>query len=98
MGTGPARTGDMLVVVKPKSGPYRGPVGALVVCSGAIEYIGGMYSSDLSLKGFSGNKRSSTLGPKVLGLLLGRETETICPGSDETSIGGGIRGAGYGGS
>lgn len=77
MGTGPARIGDMVLVVKPKSGPYREPTGALVVCSGAMEYIGGMYSSDLSLKGFSGNNRSSTLEGKVLGLLLGRETETI---------------------
>lgn len=55
--------------------------------------MGGMYWSDLSLKGSSGNRRSSTFGPNVLGLLFGLGTETTWPGRDETSIGGGTRGA-----
>ena len=42
------------------------------------------------LYGFSGNKRSSTFGPKVLGLLFGLAMLSMCGGTEETSIGGGL--------
>jgi hypothetical protein len=55
------------------------------------------YSSPRERNGFSGNSRSSTLGPKVLGLLLGRGMLSMCGGMGDTSMGGGApRDAGTG--
>ena len=51
--------------------------------------IGGPWSSYFILKGFSVNSKSSTFGPKVLGLLFGLEKGTTCEGTAETSMGGG---------
>ena len=58
--------------------------------------VKGGYSSLRIRKGFSGKRRSSTLGPKVLGLLFGRGKLTKWAGMGDTSIGGGTRGVGYG--
>ena len=59
-----------------------------------MENMGGGYSSPRNLNGFSGKSRSSTFGPKVLGLLFGLETDPRCPGSGDSSMGGGILGIG----
>lgn len=96
MGIGAGLPGEKLGLETAYSAPKYG-LAAFEVGNGEVENMGGGKSkSGLVRNGFSGKRRSSTLGPKVLGLLFGLGKDTTCPGSGETSIGGGIREAAYG--
>lgn len=87
---GPGLPGDALGLEAAYSPPKYG-LGALLDGTGDTENMGGGKSSCFIRNGFSGKSRSSTFGPNVLGLLFGLGYDNTCPGSGDTSMGGGTR-------